>query len=402
MSVRNPRRRAELTAVLIAPDRELALQFTESIAQTRAFQLVADLKTYVPEQTLEMRLRQLKPEVVLVDVASDIDQACGVIGAVGRILPESSVIALHRVSDSEAILRTLRAGAIEFLHAPFDPTIQADALERLLRMRPSEAEEEADLGNIVVFSSVKPGSGASTLATQTAFALKRLTGKRVLLADLDLTGGTIGFYLKLSHSYSLVEAMQHAEHMDPALWSSLVVNCGGVDIMPAPAAPYAEMVEPSRLHVVLEYARAYYDWIIIDLPAVFQRVSLVTLSQAERAFLVSTAELPSLHLARKAVNMLQQLGFPKERFHIVVNRVSKKDGIGTGDMEKLFNCPVHAAFPNDYFSLHRVVTLGQPLGGDGELGRAIENLAGKLSGQMATARKGPLALPDVKLAFSVL
>ena len=402
MSVRNTTRRAELTAVLIAPDRDLAAQFTSGVSQARAFQIVADLKSYVPEQTLEMRLRQLKPVVVLVDTATDLDQACGVIEAVARILPEAHTIALHRASDSEAILRTLRAGAIEFLHAPFDPATQSEALERILRLVPSETEEEPDLGNVVVFSSVKPGSGASTLATQTAFALKRITNKRVLLADLDLTGGTIGFYLKLSHSYSFVEAMQHAEHMDPALWSSLVVNCGGVDIIPAPAAPYAEMVEPSRLHVVLEYARAYYDWIIIDLPAVFQRISLVTLSQAERTFLVSTSELPSLHLARKAVGMLQQLGFPKERFHIVVNRVSRKDGIGTGDMEKLFNCPVHASFPNDYFSLHRVVTLGQPLGADGELGRAIENLASKLCGRTGGGKKGMIGVRDAKLAFSVL
>lgn len=402
MSGRTTKRKAELTAILIAPDRELAAQFLGSVAEHRVFQILADLKNYLPEQTLEMRLRQLKPQLVLVDAASDIDEACGTIEAIVRLSPETHVAVLHRTSHPDAILRTLRAGAIEFLHAPFDMASQAEAIDRLMRLRQAEPEEQADLGNIVVFSSVKPGSGASTLATQTAFALKRITGKRVLLADLDLTGGTIGFYLKLSHSYSLVEALQHAEHIDPALWSSLVVNCGGVDILPAPAAPFAESVDPTRLQVVLDYARQYYDWIVIDLPAVFQRISLVTLAQSERAFLVSTSELPSLHLARKAVTMLEQLGFPKERFQIVVNRVSKKDGIGTSDMEKLFNCAVHAAFPNDYFSLHRVVTLGQPLGAEGELGRAIENLANKLSGQVAAIKKGAIGLPNVKLAFSVL
>src|SRR5206468_11522527 len=140
---------------------------------------------------------------------------------------------------------------VEFLHAPFEATTQAEAIQRLLRLRQPAPEEQADLGNIVAFSSVKPGSGASTLATQTAFAIKRLTGKRVLLADFDLTGGTIGFYLKLSHQYSLVDALQHAEHMDPALWSSLVSSSTGVDILSAPAAPFAEPIDPARLHVVL-------------------------------------------------------------------------------------------------------------------------------------------------------
>jgi hypothetical protein len=73
-----------------------------------------------------------------------------------------------------------------------------------------------------------------------------------------------------------------------------------------------------------------------------------------------------------------QLGIGKDRFRVVLNRASKREGIGGGDIEKIFNCPVYAKFPNDYFSLHRVVTLGQPLGGDCELGKAIEVLAGKL------------------------
>ena len=402
MSVRTTTRGPELTAMMIAPDRELASLFLSSIAASRALQILSDVKSYLPEQTLEMRLRQIKPQIVLIDVASNLEQACGLIEATLRFSPETLVAAIHVTSDSDAILRTLRAGATEFFHAPFDAGTQAEALARLLRMLKTEPEETADLGNVVVFSSVKPGSGASTLATQTAFALKRITGKRVLLADLDLTGGTIGFYLKLTHSYSLIEALQHADHLDPALWSSLTVNCGGVDILPAPVAPYAEPIEIGHLNTVLEYARSYYDWVVVDLPAVFQRISLATLSQAERAFLVSTSELPSLHLARKAVVMLEQFGFPKDRFQIVVNRVSKRDGISTADMEKLFNCSVHASFPNDYFSLHRVVTLGQPLGSDGELGRAVEALANRLSGSLAAVKKGLMAAPDAKFAFSLL
>lgn len=402
MSGRGTTRGPEISALMIAPDRDLAAQFTATLAQTKAFQILAELKSYPPKQTLEMRLKQLRPEVVLLDVASNINEACELIEFVAQSSPDVHMIALDRQGSSDAILRSLRSGASEFLHAPFDAAVQAEAVARLVRLRKPETATVGEIGNVVVFSSVKPGSGASTLATQTAFAIKRVTGQRVLLADLDLMGGTIGFYLKLSHTYSLLEALQHSDHLDAALWSSLVLNCGGVDILSAPATPYADTIEASRLHVVLDYARSVYDWVIIDLPAIFQRISLMTISQAERAFLVSTSELPSLHLARKAVTMLEQLGFPKDRFQIIVNRVNKKDGIGTDDMEKLFNCAVHASFPNDYFSLHRVVTLGQPLGADGELGKAVEGLANRLSGSVAAGKKAAAGVADVKLAFSLL
>ena len=69
-------------------------------------------------------------------------------------------------------------------------------------------------------------------------------------------------------------------------------------------------------------------------------------------------------------------------------------------MEKLFNCPVHSTLPNDYFSLHRVVTLGQPLVGEGELGKAIEKLAGRLCGMGADARKAAQGVREMKPAMS--
>ena len=83
-----------------------------------------------------------------------------------------------------------------------------------------------------------------------------------------------------------------------------------------------------------------------------------------------------------------------------MNRVDKRDNIGISDMEKLFGCAVHASLPNDYFSLHRVVTLGQPLGNDGDLGKAIESVASRLSGALSGAKKGAQLSREMKPAFS--
>jgi len=368
----------ELTALLIAPDRELAQKFLETIPQTRGFQILADLKNYPPHQTLEIRARQLKPQVVLLDLGSEPATAVDLVRYIASLTPPVHVVGLHPNNDSQAILQALRAGAVEFLYAPFDLSTQREAISRLRRLVVPENLQRTEAGQAVAFASCKPGSGASTIATQTAFFLHRLTGKKVLLADCDLTGGTIGFYLKLSHAYSVIDALQHVEHLDPALWNSLAVNYGGVDILPAPAIPFAGPVDGARLRMLVEQARHLYDWVILDVPTVFSATSLMATAECERAFLVSTSDLPSLHLTRKALTMLNQLGFPRERFHVLVNRFDRRDEISIGDMEKLFGCSVHASLPNDYFALHRVVTLGQPLGAENELGRAIEGVAQRL------------------------
>ena len=373
----NPRT-PQLMAVLIAPDRDLAGLFAETARQTMAFQISADLKSYPTRQALEVRLRQIQPDVVLLDVATDLNAACELIRSVCASPAPPLVVGLHWKDDADAILKSLRGGASEFLHAPFEPTSQRDAISRLQRLRMPEAPEPKFSGALVAFTSAKPGAGASTLAAHTAFALRKSSGKRVLLADFDLLAGTVAFHLKLTHDHSLVDAMEYVASGDVRLLSSLMANCDGVDILPAPTAPWTNEVESDRLHAVLELMRGMYEWIVVDLPVVFEPISLMTLSDADAAFVVATPELPSLHLARKAVTTLQQLGFPTERFQLLINRTDRKT-IAIPDIEKLFNCRVHSRFPKDVVALQRAVTLARPLDSDSELGRSIEALAGKLS-----------------------
>ncbi len=380
-------RGTSLSAVLIAPDRTLALEFAAACSAGGGFQILLELKSYPSEQTLDIRIRQLQPDVVLVDVVSDLETAASVISSISASSPNVSVVAIDRRSESDTILRALRAGASEYLYAPFDASHTSEAVARLLRLRRPEPAIEHVSGTVCVFSSVKPGAGASTLATQCSFALRRSAGKRVLLVDFDLMGGTIGSYLKLDHSFSVLDALDKAQTLSGSAWTSQISSSCGVDILPSPLVPCADNIEMDRIQNVIAFARTMYDWVVCDLPVIFQRTSMMMVPQADRTFLVSTSELPSLSLARRSVMMLEQLGFPKSRFDIVVNRIHKRDNFTRQDMEKLFNCPVHANFPNDYFSLHRVVTLGQPLLADCDLGRSVESLARQMAGVLPNGKK---------------
>lgn len=387
---------AEVTALLICADAQLSAEFQAAIGAARAFQILGEMNGYPAEQALDLRLNQYSPQVVMIDVASDLETAIELIQYLVASGRDVAIAGLHRNNDSGAILKTLRAGASEFLYAPFDVSTQKEAASRLQRMTQSgmvEMEDREFAGHLVAFSSTKPGSGSSTLAAQTAFALQRVTNGRVLLADFDLMGGAIGFYLKLEHRCSLIEVMEHAEHLDAGNWAAIAEPCGGIEVLPAPVSPYAGPLDMNRLAVALDSARRCFDWVVVDLPMIFHRMSMMTAVQSERVMLVTTPELPSLHLARKSVSLLEQIGLPKERVNMLVNRVSKWDGLGTADFEKLFNCPVFATLPNDYFSLHRVITLGQALGTDAELGRAVEAFATKLAAPGA-ASSGKRAVPD--------
>ena len=176
---------AAIAALLIAPNRELAQQFTATLADTHGFQILADLKSYPPPQTLEIRARQLKPDVVLLDLATDLAAATELIRFIVGLAPPVHVLGLHTTNDSQAILQSLRAGATEFLCAPFDPAIQRGAVARLRRLCAPEPVAPAATGQVIAFSSAKPGSGALEFAVRESRWIGYSAGARRALRRAD-------------------------------------------------------------------------------------------------------------------------------------------------------------------------------------------------------------------------
>ena len=113
-----------LTALAIVPDRDLAAQFSKAIERQRSFQILSEFDSYPSTQAIEVRLRQTRPDVILLDLSTNLDVACDLIGSIVALSLQTQIVGLHLRNDSTAILRSLRMGASEFLYAPFDAAIQ--------------------------------------------------------------------------------------------------------------------------------------------------------------------------------------------------------------------------------------------------------------------------------------
>ena len=369
---------AELTALLICPNRALAQQFTTTLADNKTFNILADVKNYPTPQALDMRVRQLRPDLILLDLSSSLDTALGLMPYITSFRPTVHIIGLHLTSEAEIIMRSLRAGATEFLCSPFDLATQNTVMARVLRLRETEERTQPQRGQLIAFVGAKAGYGATTLAYNTAYAL-RAANRKVLLADFDLLGGTISFALKLNHNYSLLDGIRHSDQLDTALWNALIGNAGGLDVMPAPDKPEAMTFEGHRVHEVLEYARVMYELVVVDLPSAYERISIATLGDADQVFIVCTPELPSLHMTRKCITFLDQMGFSRDRFRVLVNRTTRRDELSREDMEKVFNFPVYFGFPDDYQTVHRALTAGRPAPPNCDLGRQVTRFSQTLA-----------------------
>jgi pilus assembly protein CpaE len=309
------------------------------------------------------------------------------------------VVALDRASRPETVMRVLRQGAREFLAAPFDPRIQRDVVQGLARQVRPEPSPVRRPGAVVAFASAKPGSGASTLACQTAFALGKTCPAGVLLADLDLAAGSAAFYCGCRPGQTFLDLLACAQSAAPEALETLATPCAEFSLLAAPETPCQMPLDPAGFRQAIDLARASYAWTLLDLPVVFHPASLMALAGADRVFLVATAELASLHLARRAVRLIASLGLERERVEVVVNQAGRRDGIGGQDLEKIIGCPVRLSLPDDRPRLHEAVSVGQPLAG-GPFGEAVEGLAGRLAGMDTKERRSPGAWPGARAVFA--
>jgi pilus assembly protein CpaE len=374
--LRSPRFRA----FLIAPNRTLGGQLLVRAGEEPDLEIVHQLDSYPPLEALASVARAHKPDIVFLDLSSDLDTACGLIQSLASLCPNIFVIGLDESNDSETLIRALRVGATEFLHAPFQPDEMRGALTRIDRLRRAGEDSSGTSGRVIAFSSAKPGAGATTLATQTALALHAATGRRVLLVDLNLEGGLVGTGLTPSPRHSVLDGIERGGALDATQWSALTEYAGHIEVLAAPQVPYDGEVDSERLHALLASARQAYDWIVLDLPTVFDSRSLLALAEADRGFIVTTTELASLHLARRAADRLRQCGFGGDRYHILANRAVFSTLLDQRVMCDVLRSQVFATIPNDYRSLHELPRFGDMPRANTELGASLRRLAALLAG----------------------
>ena len=72
---------------------------------------------------------------------------------------------------------------------------------------------------------------------------------------------------------------------------------------------------------------------------------------------------------------------------MLVNRLSRQEGISSDDMAKIFAAPVHATFPSDYLAIHKGLTRGEPLGTKTALGKSVEGFSGQLASRAEIEKK---------------
>jgi pilus assembly protein CpaE len=199
----------------------------------------------------------------------------------------------------------------------------------------------------------------------------------------------VAFLLKCDGTYSVVQAMQNSHRLDESYWKALVSNgIPKLDVLTAPPIRGQRIpLQVDRLAGVLQFARTVYSATVVDLGRFLTAGALAAIPEIDHVLIVTTLDVLALHQAKKIVESLLDVGCPRERIGIVLNRVTGQRDLEPEDVEKLLGVTIQSVLPEDAGALHDAYSEGKLLDEHSKLLEYITRLARRLSGIPEPAHK---------------
>jgi pilus assembly protein CpaE len=97
---------------------------------------------------------------------------------------------------------------------------------------------------------------------------------------------------------------------------------------------------------VLHVLRRRADHVVVDTPARFDDQVLAALDLSDRVVLVATLDRPALRKLTFALETLRLLGYPRDRWLVVVNRADSQVGLSPDEAQAMLEVPITALIPS--------------------------------------------------------
>jgi pilus assembly protein CpaE len=305
-------------------------------------------------------IKNLHPSAVVITLsAANSEQALKMIEKLSNESPQIAIISAARNASPDLILRSMRAGAREFLRLPVTSDEFKTVLDSTAEFCAGQKTAPKKKGRMIAVFSSKGGCGTSFIATNIAAALNAPT----MLVDLNLQAGDLPLFLGVEPKYSIADMVENRVRMDDALLTSYVTpHSSKLSLLAAPReADSADDIKPEHVFEALERVRESYDYVVLDPQHTFDSITLAALDQADDIVLVLTLDIPAIRSAQRALEIFDRLGYPRKKVRIVVNRWSKQIDLDLQQVERFLKEKVTGFVTSDYQTAVTSINLGQPL-----------------------------------------
>lgn len=323
----------------------------ELLEQTSDFSEIFEILSNVADKSLFIVDLSVKKQEKL-DLMLKISQQC----------PNCKILALSDNPSVDLIIQIMRAGAKEFLTVPILKNEFFDAINKLI----SQLEEPKKINKCKIISvfSNKGGIGKTSLASNLALELSKITKENVALIDMNFQMGDITTFLDLKPSFNISYMLENIDKINETFLLSTLERYKNSSLYVLADPPYfkqADTIHPKQITKLFNTLKETFSYIIVDAEASFDGKNIAALDNSDMILLVSVANLPALRNTQRCLELFDKLGYDKEKTKIVINRYMENDEIKEDDIEKVLSKQIYWKIPNNYFAIMSAINKGVPV-----------------------------------------
>lgn len=322
-----------------------------------------------------------RPDVVILEVPSaGAETATPTLGleTLVRRLPDSAIVATSSNGAAEFVLQVLRAGAMEFVREPIEPTELAAALDKLTRLRGRHVQRQP--GRVFAVFSAKGGLGATTLAVNVGVCCAGFaTTKRSLLLELDTRQSDIMTFLDLHPRYSILDVFESMDRIDESLLQGLMVkHTSGLWVLPGPSRMERAHLDGDQVHAGIAMLREHFDHVVLDLRHDVDPATVAALEAADTILFVTSLNVSALRSGAAALAAFRHLGLDLKKIKVVVMRDGTGEDVTVKHARETLGLPVYWKTPSEYGPVVASINNGRPVVTDAprsKFARSVRELA---------------------------
>ena len=236
---------------------------------------------------------------------------------------------------------------------------------------------------LVSFFSPKGRAGRTTLAAILALLIAEKTGERVALIDADLQFGDLPIFFDVEPKKTVVDATQDIKFLTPLSFTPYFHEIKrGVSLLSSPSHPeYAELVAPEALVEVVMMAKSIFRYVLVDLPAGFNPVTL-NLCRISNLVFITTMINSGFEVkhTKKAMEMFDSQSDERRKVLTVFTRVNPFTEENRQKIAGQLGYNVDVMIPNEYkmISVANSGRLAKGLPKDTQLMKSIGEMADRI------------------------
>ncbi len=308
-------------------------------------------------------VRKNPKSLLIIDISEYPDPGLNFLNKIKDEFLDCKIIALSDKPSVDLMIKIMRCGVRKFLSLPIIKNEFSDLVSNLWDEFCGNAGKVGK-GRIITVYSNKGGIGKTSVATNLALELAKITKENVVLVDLNFHSGDITAFLDLKPSFNISYMLQNLDKINKDFLLSTIEKYKDTSLYVLADPPYfkqADNISADKILTLLEILRDTFSYAVVDISAVAEEKTISALKISDLILLVCIANLPALRNSQRCLEFFNHSGIDTDKVQILINRFMENDDIKSDDIENLLGKKIFAKIPNNYFTLMSAINKGLPV-----------------------------------------